>query len=136
MERSPPTSGEFSMFTFQDVAKVFAPAATLERVLTWWMRQPGADLALTKSAEHFFGGLGNVPLETEEERAVDMLRFLEWYLLDESTEAGDTVLARYAAQASESEKTELDDLASARHDRWVVKFVESPKLTVAPVAGG
>lgn len=124
------------MFTFQDVAKVFPPAATLERVLTWWLKQPGADVAMTRAAETFFGGLGNVPLETEEERAVDMLRFLEWYLLEDQTDTGSSVLARYEAQAEDAEKPALAELAEARHDRWLVKFVESPKLTLAPAGGG
>jgi hypothetical protein len=124
------------MFTFQDVAKVFPPAPTLEKVLTWWMGQPDGDVALTRAAATFFGGLSNVPLEAEEERAVDMLRFMEWYLLDETLEAGDTVVGRYASLAPESEKAALEDLQASRHDRWVVKFVEMPKLTVAPLGGG
>ena len=124
------------MFTFQDVAKVFPPAPTLEKVLTWWMGQPDGDVALTRAAATFFGGLGNVPLEAEEERAVDMLRFMEWYLLDEQLEAGDTVVSRYASLAPDAEKAALEDLQATRHDRWVVKFVEMPKLTVAPLGGG
>lgn len=124
------------MFTFQDVAKILPPAAALERALTWWMTQPGGDVAITRGAETFFGGLGNVPLEGEDEHAVDMIRFLEWYLLEEQQEGGHTVVERYGHRAGADDAEAVADLVANRHDRWVVKFVEAPKLTVAPASGG
>ena len=114
---------------------IFPPAADLFRVLTWWQAQPeGAEAYEAGLAEFFAPGEPHFD-QTDEAHAPEVIRFLEWVLLDRPV-AGQTPAARYAAEAPADERDRLNDLIGSRHAAWQVTEVAGDRLTLAPWRGG
>lgn len=115
--------------------QIFPPAADLYRILAWWQAQPGGTDVFEQGAAEFFGSVGLMPLEADEAQAPEMIRFLEWVLLDRPVE-GSTPAERYAAEAPEAERERLRELLASRHAAWQVASVAGNRLTLSPWRDG
>jgi hypothetical protein len=120
----------------KELEHVFPPASALYRAMSWWQAQPDTTGDMKRAAAEFFGGEHNMPREEDEERAPDMWRFTEWYMIDRETAQGGSPVARYAAQVGADEREQLAGLLESRHNAWRVARAAEGEVELTPMGGG